>query len=145
MKILYIFISTFSQSFIYGNKYLVDFNNTTAVCGNYSWLKSGNLSTIYNTASTIEGIFFGYNTLLVRVLKTIITDMGYSIDATGVTSWLDKLKADGKPIILYLPKQEVEKVAVSGISDLNIVTYEGKNTLQISNGNSILKFKYPTI
>ena len=145
MKIVYIFISTFSQSFIYGNKYLVDFNNTTAIYGNYSWLKSGNLSTIYNTASTIEGIFFEYNTLLVRVLKTIITNMGYSIDATGVTSWLNKLKADGKPIILYLPKQEVEKVAVGGISDLNIVTYEGENTLQISNGNGILKCKYPTI
>ena len=71
--------------------------------------------------------------------------MGYTIDTTGVTSWLNKLKADGKPIVLYLPKQEVEKVAVGGISDLNIVTYEGENTLQISNGHGILKCKYPTI
>ena len=66
---------------------------------------------------------------MVRVLKTRITYMGYSIGAIGVASWPNKLKTDGKPIILYLPKQEVEKVAVSGISDLNIVTYKGKNTL----------------
>ena len=137
-------VTAFTQTYITENKYLVDHNNTTAVCGNYSWLQPGNLTTIYNTASTTEGVFLGYNVLLVRVLKTRITDMGYTIDATGITSWLNKLKSDGKPIILYLPKQEVEKVVVSGISDLNIVTYEGENTLQISNGNGILKCKYPT-
>ena len=137
-------VTAFTQSYITENKYLVDNNNTTAVCGNYSWLKPGSLNTIYNTTSTTEGVFLGYNTLLVRVLKTRITDMGYTIDATGIASWLNKLKSDGKPIILYLPKQEVEKVAVSGISDLNIITYEGKNILQISNRNDILKCKYPT-
>ena len=138
-------VPAFTETYITENKYLIDRNDTTAVCGNYSWLQPGNLNTIYNNNSTTEGVFLGYNALLIRVLKTRITDMGYTIDATGITSWLNKLKSDGKPIIVYLPKQEVEKVVVSGISDLNIVTYEGKNTLQISNGNGILKCKYPTI
>lgn len=136
--------NAFTQSYITENKYLVDANNTTAVCGNYSWLQPGNLSTIYQNTSTKEGVFLGYNTLIVRVLKTRITDMGYTLDTSGIASWLNKLKSNGKPIILYLPKKEVEKLTVSGISDLNIVTYEGENTLQISNGNGILKCKYPT-
>ena len=92
----------------------------------------------------LEKKLLGYNTLRIRVNKSRITDAGFEISTTGIQSWVNSLDSSGKPIILYLPKNSVETIEVSEISDLNIITYKGENTLKIANGNGIIKCKYPT-
>lgn len=136
-------VTNFNQTYITNNNYLVDNNNQTCVCGNYGWTKPGNMNTIYNITDT-EGVFLAYNGLMLRVNKARLTDEGFTTDLGGVQSWLSSLSSKGKPLTLYLPKKEVEIVETNGISDINIITYEGKNELKITNGNGIIKCQYPT-
>ena len=140
---VYFTIASLTQAVI-SSKYMTNMNNKTFVVGNYTWATAGDLSTIYQPAPNIEGVFLGYNVCGIRVKKTRLTEEGFATDKNGVMQWLDKLKSDGKPLTLYLPLITAETVETS-VKDLDMITYEGQNRLEVNNGNGIIKCKYPTI